>query len=319
MSVLYYRIEKLCKASNMTITSMCKESGASRASLSDLKMGRKQSLSTDTLTKIAKVLGVSVGLLLGHEPEWEAAIDKFGFCWDQVYRENKKADARATASDDSYLSNHRVDAQIVVFKALFSRSLENSGYSLVHPTFHDYVAMILNQGEGRHSIPVELYPELVRQYGKMPGIPKGTYYQSDSTPSIPNAPNIFPLPKMKRWPVLGATACGEPVFKPLDEESVWAPADIDADYVLRCEGDSMIGARIMDGDTVFIKSGAEILDGQIGVVRIDDEYTLKRIYRGPDYLELRAENPKYPPIVVRGEQINAEIVGKAVYFVTRVV
>lgn len=179
MSTLYYRIEKLCKANDMTITSMCKESGASRASLSDLKMGRKQNLSTDTLTKIAKTLGVSVGLLIGHEPEWEAAIDKFGFCWDYAYRENKKADARAIVNDESCLLIHRIDAQIEVFKALFSRSLENSGYSLTHPTFSNYVAMILNQGEGHHNIPVRLYQELVRQYGKMPGIPQGTYFQQN--------------------------------------------------------------------------------------------------------------------------------------------
>ena len=56
-----------------------------------------------------------------------------------------------------------------------------------------------------------------------------------------------------------------------------------------------------------------------GVVRVDDEYTLKRIYHGPDYLELRSENPKYAPIVIRGEQQNAEIIGLAVHFLSRVI
>lgn len=142
---------------------------------------------------------------------------------------------------------------------------------------------------------------------------------SHSEAPIPTATNIFPMPKMKQWRVLGATACGEPIFKPLEEESVWAPADIDADYVFRCVGDSMIGAHIIDGDTVFVKSGVDVLDGQIGVVRIEDEYTLKRVYHGPDYLELKSENPKYPPIVIRGEQVNAQIVGRAVFVLTRVV
>lgn len=136
--------------------------------------------------------------------------------------------------------------------------------------------------------------------------------------SIPISPHIHPLPQMKQWKVLGGTACGQPIFKPLEDVSVFAPSNIDADYVFECTGDSMINARIFDGDIVFVKE-EEVKDGQIGVVRIDDEYTLKRVYHGPDYLELRAENPMYPPIIIRGEQTNAEIVGRAVQFLSRVI
>ena len=64
MSVLYKRIEELCKEHGETITTMCKASGASRASLSDLKVGRKQSLSAETLSKIAAHFNVSVDYLL---------------------------------------------------------------------------------------------------------------------------------------------------------------------------------------------------------------------------------------------------------------
>ncbi len=128
---------------------------------------------------------------------------------------------------------------------------------------------------------------------------------------------ISQMPQMRKWKVLGATACGAPLHKELEDESVLAPSNIDADFVFRCEGDSMIGARILDGDVVFVKH-CEVENGQIAVVRIGEEYTLKRIYRGPDYLELRAENPKYAPIIIRGEQENAEIIGKAVQFLSRV-
>ena len=69
MSDLYKRIEDLCNENNVTITTMCKESGASRASLSDLKVGRKQSLSAETLSKIAAHFGVSVDYLLGKEKD----------------------------------------------------------------------------------------------------------------------------------------------------------------------------------------------------------------------------------------------------------
>lgn len=130
--------------------------------------------------------------------------------------------------------------------------------------------------------------------------------------------NILPLPRMKEWKVLGGTACGDPLYMEFDEETVLAPDNIDADFVFRCVGDSMIGARILDGDIVFVKSG-NVDNGQIAVVRIEDSYSLKRIYRGEDYLELRSENPKYPPIIIRGEQENAEIVGKAVQFLSRVI
>lgn len=133
---------------------------------------------------------------------------------------------------------------------------------------------------------------------------------------LPN--NILPMPGMKEWKVLGATACGDPLYRELDGETVLAPDNIDADFVFRCAGDSMIGARILDGDIVFVKSGS-VDNGQIAVVRIGEEYTLKRIYRGVDYLELRAENPAYPPRVIRGEQENAEIIGKAVHFLSRVI
>ena len=144
-------------------------------------------------------------------------------------------------------------------------------------------------------------------------------WEDSQKAAIPTASNISPMPKMKEWKVLGGTACGEPIFKELDGETILAPASIDADFVLRCVGDSMINARIFDGNIVFVKSGFEVENGQIAVVRIGEEYTLKRIYRGENYLELRAENPMYPARIIRGEQENAEIVGKAVQFLSRVI
>lgn len=138
------------------------------------------------------------------------------------------------------------------------------------------------------------------------------------TPDVPSNPLFQPLPKMKQWKVLGGTACGDPLHMELEEETITAPEDIDADYVFRCVGDSMIGARILDGDIVFVKTG-NVENGQIGVVRVEDSYSLKRIYRGEDYLELRSENPVHPPIILRGDQLNAEIVGRAVAFRSRVI
>ena len=80
MADLYNRIETLCKERNVSITVMCKGAAVSRASLSDLKMGRNQNLSTETLSKIAAYFGVSVDHLLGKESK-KAPTDN-GECID---------------------------------------------------------------------------------------------------------------------------------------------------------------------------------------------------------------------------------------------
>ena len=65
MSDIYGRIVQLCKEKGVNITSMCKECKIPRASLTDYKMGRKKSLSADTLAKIAAYFGVTVDYLYG--------------------------------------------------------------------------------------------------------------------------------------------------------------------------------------------------------------------------------------------------------------
>lgn len=131
--------------------------------------------------------------------------------------------------------------------------------------------------------------------------------------------NIVPLPKMREWKVLGATACGKPLHRELLDETVMAPDDIKADVVFRCVGDSMINARIFDGDAVFVRLQPEVENGQIAVVRVDDEYTLKRVYYHEDYVELRPENPVHKAIILRGHQLEPEyfeVVGLAAAFMS---
>lgn len=70
MANLYENIEKLCKQRGVNVTTMCKESGASRGSLTDLKNGRKQTLKYETLDKIASYFGTSVDALVsGNQKE----------------------------------------------------------------------------------------------------------------------------------------------------------------------------------------------------------------------------------------------------------
>ena len=93
--------------------------------------------------------------------------------------------------------------------------------------------------------------------------------------------------------------------------------DIDADFCLKAKGDSMIGARIFDGDIVFIKKTDTVHNGEVAAVIIDDETLLKRFYYFPkeNLLTLQSENPKYPPKNYTGEQLDhIRVLGKAVAF-----
>lgn len=143
-----------------------------------------------------------------------------------------------------------------------------------------------------------------------------SYLVDEEHPEPHSNSALQPIPKMRQWPVLGSVACGEPIHREAENDYIAAPEDIDADYVFRCVGDSMNGAHIFDGDLVFIKQGVEVPDGTIGLVRVEDEYMLKRIYHRPDCLQLISDNPAYPPRYITGEQLNAEIVGRAVKFIT---
>lgn len=131
-------------------------------------------------------------------------------------------------------------------------------------------------------------------------------------------PNILPLPKIKKVPLLGSIACGEPILAEQNiEDYIDIESAITADFALRCKGDSMIGARISDGDIVFIRQQPDVDDGEIAAVLIENEATLKRVFKIGSRLQLRAENISYPPMEFEGAQLsNVRILGKAVGFLS---
>ena len=139
---------------------------------------------------------------------------------------------------------------------------------------------------------------------------------------LPDHPSILPI-ETRAVPILGEVACGEPIFAQEDFSSYTVVGSrVDCDFALRCKGDSMIGARIFDGDIVFVKRQEYVDDGSIAVVLLDDEATLKRVYHTADgRIELRAENPMYRPIIIGGpnETRTLRILGKAVAFQSIVV
>ena len=138
----------------------------------------------------------------------------------------------------------------------------------------------------------------------------------DEDNNIPTATNIIPLPQTKEIPLLGSIACGEPVLAEENiDDYIKLDKDIPADFALRCKGDSMINARIFDGDIVYIRQQPDVENGEIAAVLIDNEATLKRVYKYPHRIELRAENPTVKPFEYSDEEMNTvRIIGKAVAF-----
>jgi repressor LexA len=144
-----------------------------------------------------------------------------------------------------------------------------------------------------------------------------TLYGREESKVLPS--NIFPIAR-KQFRMLGSIACGEPRYADEDHETyIEASADIQADFCLRAKGDSMIGARIQDGDIVFIREQPIVEDGEIAAVIIDNEATLKRVKYNKEkqQLTLFPANDKYDPLVFIGEELNQiRILGKAVCFMS---
>ncbi len=124
-------------------------------------------------------------------------------------------------------------------------------------------------------------------------------------------------------PLLGEISCGEPIFALENYDSqVYVDPSLDADFCLTAHGDSMIGARIFDGDTVFIRSQSSVDNGEIAAVIINDEATLKRVYFYPEEGKfiLSPENPKYAPLVYMNDELDSiKILGKAIAFQSTVI
>jgi len=132
--------------------------------------------------------------------------------------------------------------------------------------------------------------------------------------------NVIPMPQMGSIPLIGTIACGEPILAEQNIEAlVDMPEHIKADFALRCKGDSMINARIYDGDIVYIRRQPTVDDGQIAAVLIGDEATLKRVHFFPDHIVLEPENPQFRPLVYWENDMNSvRILGLAVAFTSTV-
>ena len=115
-------------------------------------------------------------------------------------------------------------------------------------------------------------------------------------------------------PVAGRIRAGRPILAREDidahiliDKSLFPQSDL---FSLRVTGDSMIEAGILDGDYVVVRSQKTIENGEIGVVLIEDEATVKRVYKEKKKIVLKPENKNMNPSVQNPDEVT--IIGKVV-------
>ncbi|MCC6445580.1 MAG: transcriptional repressor LexA [Armatimonadetes bacterium] len=123
--------------------------------------------------------------------------------------------------------------------------------------------------------------------------------------------------RMVNVPLVGNVAAGTPLLADENVEAVFPlPADIVDDrdlFMLRVQGSSMIDAGIHDGDFVVARRQSSAYDGDIVVALIEDEATVKRLFRENHKIRLQPENTAMKPIIVD----DATILGKVVMAIKR--
>jgi len=120
--------------------------------------------------------------------------------------------------------------------------------------------------------------------------------------------------KVKTLPLVGHIAAGPPVvayeniddYLSLDVDTI----GVEADFALRVRGDSMIDAGIRDGDIIIIQQVNDCSDGEIAVALLNDEATVKRIYKEQNRYRLQPENPDLEPTYLEADDANFRIIGK---------
>lgn len=113
-------------------------------------------------------------------------------------------------------------------------------------------------------------------------------------------------------PLLGHVAAGMPLFAEENNEgSLSMPVSMVGKgrlFALHVEGESMIGAGIMDGDIAIFAQQSQVENGQIVVAMVDEAVTLKRFYREKNRVRLQAENPAFPPLYTADVRILGRLV-----------
>ena len=135
------------------------------------------------------------------------------------------------------------------------------------------------------------------------------------TSPVPRSAFAVP-PSYRELPILGRVAAGQPLLSDqnLEGTSVVPQDWVNGDeaFLLKVQGESMIGAHICPGDQALVRRQSTAENGDIVVALLNDEATVKRIFFRPDGIVLQPENPAMPPIQVKKSEKSFQIVGKVV-------
>ncbi len=284
---LYNRIELLCTDENLNITQMCKQAGVSRSVMSELKAGRTQLLSSETAAKIANYFEISI--------DYFSNVPPFDF-WEEI-NENRGG------------FFYYIPVPYETLKVIWGIDKDRPELARVKNLIR-FLSLCVKSV--RVDCDGDWDVELVDTYEKM--------WRKQILSDEPLPDNIIPLPKTKKIPLLGTIACGEPILATENiDKYIEMPESVGGTFALTCKGDSMINARIFDGDIVYIREQPDVEDGEIAAVLIGEEATLKRVYKYPSKVVLRPENPLYDDMICSKEEMNeVRILGKAVAFLSAV-
>ena len=118
-------------------------------------------------------------------------------------------------------------------------------------------------------------------------------------------------------PLVGTVAAGVPILAQQNIET-YITCDLEQKggelFALRVQGDSMVNAGILEGDIIIARRAQTADNGEIVVALIEDEATVKRLFRNGRQVELRAENESYAPIITNEVSLLGKVVSVMRYY-----
>ena len=175
------------------------------------------------------------------------------------------------------------------------------------------------------------YPPAVREIGEAVGLLSSStvhghlqtledkgYIRRDPTKPraieiLDSSSDIIEAKKVVHIPIVGRVTAGQPILAVENIEGTFPlPVEVvrqDNVFMLRVQGDSMIGAGILDGDLIIVRQQNEARNGEIVVALIGDEATVKRFFKERTLIRLQPENPSMEPIYSQDVSILGKVVG----------
>ena len=175
------------------------------------------------------------------------------------------------------------------------------------------------------------YPPAVREIGEAVGLLSSStvhghlqtledkgYIRRDPTKPraieiLDSSSDLLDAKKVVHIPVVGRVTAGQPILAVENIEGTFPlPADLvrqDNVFMLKVQGESMIGAGILDGDFIIVRQQNEARNGEIVVALIGDEATVKRFFKERTLIQLQPENPSMEPIYSQDVSILGKVVG----------